>query len=289
MGNHKDVIREIEKLKSMTPGGFFSSNKPDWKAIWAQVKVVGYSFKGVKFPTRDEHQQAWDKFQSLVDKIKYYQKEEQEKWNQKKSESTYYRDCIISQAKLAKPSYSSLTDVIMFLATGGVSAILDAIMGPFDEHKSELQRASEQLKKGWDLLNSYKNNMLGRDKHDAFLALNEAKENLDHEWYLYKQERQKAFDKFIREREAKQQAWRDRTEENIRKLEDRQERLNSVLSHKEDHLEKLRRDLDDAWSDDYRSRVSGWIAEEESNIEDIRNKLSNVENWLYEARSRLNS
>jgi len=41
--------------------------------------VVGDSFKGAKFPTHEEHQQAWDKFQSLVSDVKRTQEEEQEK------------------------------------------------------------------------------------------------------------------------------------------------------------------------------------------------------------------
>jgi predicted nucleic acid-binding Zn-ribbon protein len=159
----------------------------------------------------------------------------------------------------------------------------------FRWRSKELQHASEALKKGWTMLNEHKEDMLGRDKHDAFQAFNEAKEHLDREWDNYKRERQKAYDNHQREHEQKQQAWRRGTEENIRYLEDRRDRLNSVLSHKESHLEDLRNKLSDAWSDDYRSRVSGWIDEEESNIQDIRDKLSNVEDWLHEARSKLNS
>jgi hypothetical protein len=288
MGDFRSVNQEIDKLESMIPGGFFSSNKPDWKSIWSQIRVVGSSFKGAKYPSREEHQQAWDKYQKLINEVKRIQGDEQDKWNSKKSESARLRDRIISQARSAKPS-SGIGDVILCIATGGVSMLLDAIMGPFDDRKRELQSASEQLRKGWDMLNEYKDSMLGRDKHDAFQALNEAKEYLDQKWDDYKRERQSAFDKYQRERDEKQQAWRDRMEENINKLEDRRDRLNSVLSHKESHLDDLRDKLRDAWSDDYRARVSDWISEEESNIEDIRNKLSNVEDWLYEARSKLRS
>lgn len=288
MRDHKNVTREISKLESMIPSGFFSSGEPDWTLIWKQIKLVGASFKEARYPTQEEHQQAWDKFQRLVSDVKLHQQKEQEKWDQKKSESVRYRDRIISQANSARPS-SGIADLILCIATGGMSAILNAIMGPFDEHKRELQRASEALEKGWAMLNEYKENMLGRDKHSAFQALNEAKERLDREWDSYKRERQKAYDNHQREREQKQQAWRVRTEENIRNLEDRRGRLNSVLSHKESHLEDLRSKLSDARSDDHRSRVSGWIDEEESNIKDIREKLSNVEDWLHEARSKWNA
>lgn len=288
MGDYNNVKRKISKLESMIPKGFFSTDKPNWKSIWQQIKVVGSSFKGIKFPTKEEHQQSWDKFQGIVNEVKRRQKEEQDKWNRKKVESGRLRDSIISQAHSVKLP-SGIADLILLIATGGISGILNAIMGPFDEKKRELQSAGVRLRKGWDMLNEYKVNMLGRDKHDAFQALNEAKENLDREWDAYKRERQKVYDNYQRERERKQQAWRQRTEENIRKLDDRRDRLNSVLSHKESHLEELHRNLSEAWSDDYRSRISGYIAEEESNIQDIRDKLINIEGWLYEAREKLNS
>jgi len=287
MGDYESVNREISKLESMIPSSFFSSAKPDWKLIWRQIKLVGSIFKGARYPTREEHQQAWDKFQNLVSDVKSRQGQEQEQWDQKKTESARYRDRIISQANSARPS-SGIADLILLIATGGISGILNSIMG-LDEHKRELQRASEALRKGWGMLDEYKENMMGHDKHDSFQALSEAKEHIDREWDSYKRERQKAYDSHQMEHEQKQQAWRHRTEENITNLEDRRDKLNSILSHKESHLEDLRSKLSDAWSDDYRSRVSGWIDEEESNMQDIRDKLSNVEDWLYEARSKLNS
>jgi len=287
MENHEKIGREIDNLRSMLPSGLFSSSKPNWKSIWVQIKKISEGFKNVRFPTKEERETAWNEFQSLVDDVKQQQEKEHEEWNKKKSESERLRDRIIRQADNAKIS-SGLADIILTLATGGINLILDAIMGPFDEKKSELQNASKQLQKGWEMLKEYKNDMLGRDKQEAFEALNNAKENLDAEWEEYKRERQKAFDNFIREKERNRDSWRERVENNIRKLEDRRDRLNDVLSHKESHLDDLRDKLSDARSDDYRDRISGWISEEESNIDDIRDKLKNIEDWLYEERSKLN-
>lgn len=281
MEGYQSVLEEIQKLESMMPSGFFSSSKPDWKAVWSQIRITGSSFKGVKFPTHEEHQQAWDRFQSLVNNVKQAQEEERRKWLENTSESAKLKDRIISQAYSARLS-DGIADMVLAIATGGVSVALSAMMGPFDEKQRELEACSSQLKKGWDMLSEYKERMLGRDKQEAFQALNETKEILDRAWEDYKRERKKAFGDYQRERQQ-------RTQENIRKLEERRERLNDILSRGESHLEDLRRKLSDAWSDDYRERVSGWIEEEESRIQDLRSQLSDVENWLYEARSRLNS
>jgi len=288
MNDYNDVKMKISKLESMISKGVFSTNNPNWKLVWQQIKIVGSNFKGINFPTKEEHQQSWDKFQDIVNEVKCRQKEEQHKWDQKKAESIKLRDSIIAQAHRAELP-SGIGNLILVIATMGISEILNTIMGPFDEKKRELQSAGVELKKGWDMLNMYKVNMLGCDKHDAFQALNKAKENLDSEWNTYQQERQQVYDNYQREREQKNQAWRQHTEENIRNLDNRREKLNDVLSHKESHLEELYDKLNEAWSDDYRSTISGYIDEEESKIQDIRNKLNDIEGWLYEAKKKLNS
>lgn len=46
------------------------SGKTNWKEHWASIKVVGNAFRGVRYPTRDEHRGAWDRFQSIVERFK---------------------------------------------------------------------------------------------------------------------------------------------------------------------------------------------------------------------------
>lgn len=269
--------------------GIFSFGKSDWKAIWNQIKITGKSFKGSRFPSKEEHQSAWDKFQKLVSEVKSKQAEEQKEWENKKAESARLREKIVSQAKLARPYDSGLADVILTIATGGINLLLDAIMGPFDEEKQMLKSCGQQLQKGWTMLKENKERMLGRDKKIAFDALNETKELLDKRWKKYKEQRQRAWEQYQRERIRKHQAWKERVESNIRKLEERRERLNNVLTHKERHLDELYDKLREARSDNFRSVVSGWISEEESNISDIKEKLRKIEDWIYEDENKLRS
>lgn len=282
------VLQEIDELKSMIPGDFLSFEKPDWKSIWCQIRIVGASFKEVKFPTRDEHQKAWDRFQSIVSSVKEAQAEEYKQWEEKKSKSSGYKDEIIYQAELAKPS-GPMGDLVLSIATGGLSTALSALMGPFDERKDELVSCSDHLKQGWALLNEYKENMLGQDKKEAYNALYQAKEQLDQAWADYKKERQQAFDDYQNERQRKHDEWVTRIEANIDKLDDRRENLLEKIAHREEILDNLQNKLDEAWSDDYRDNISGWIDEEEEKLDDLRSKLDNVENWLEEERNKLNS
>ena len=293
MSDYNKTLREISHLKSMVPG-LLSFNSTDWKEVWKQVKVVGAAFKGVRFPSREEHQKAWDDFQRIVDEIKEKQseerKEKQKAWDAKSNTSAFWRDKIIRLAQDAKPYRSTgLEAIILAIATGGLSIVLEMIMGPFDDRKSELQSASESLKQGFSLLSERKQEIMSQDKGLCFDALNEAKDYLDREWTVYKEERQKAWDTYQGEKQQKHQTWKNRTEDNLRKLEERRDKLASVLAHKESHLNDLQDKLSDARSDSYRDRVSGWIDEEKENIEEIQDKLRNVLTWIEETEDKLRS
>lgn len=288
MSDDREVNSNISRLELMIPR-LFDFGKPDWKAIWNQIRITGQSFKGSKFPSKEERESAWNKFQHLVNKVKVKQAENQKDYERKNDESARLREMILSQARSACPYDSGLADVILTIATGGTNLLLNAIMGPFDEEKQMLKSCSEQLQKGWALLRDNKERMLGKDKEIAFEALNETKELLDRKWAAYKAERQRAWDEYQRERASKRHDWEQRIESNIRSLEERREKLNNVLAHKERHLDELYDNLRKAWSDDYQSRVSGWISEEESSIADIKEKLSNIEDWIYENKDKLRS
>jgi len=286
MTDYRDVLRNISKLESMVPG-IIDFGKPNWKATWNQIRITGKSFKGVRFPKKEEHEAAWEKFQDIVSSVKSHQEADQKRWQVKKEESERIRNSIISQAQAAEPYDSGLADVILTIATGGANLLLNAIMGPFDEEKQMLKNCGNQLQKGWDILNQNKNKMFGKDKQIAFEKLNYTKEMIDRRWTSYKNQRQTAWEKFQSEREAKRRAWENRVESNTRSLEERREKLNRVLSHKENHLNELYDKLNDARSDEFRSRVSGWISEEESSIRDIKEKLDNIEDWIYENKQKL--
>ena len=288
MSDHKEVNKNISKLESMVPG-ILSFGKPDWKSIWQQVKITGNSFKGSKFPSKDEREDAWTRFQKLVEDIKEVQAEDQKKWEKKKEKSAQIRNMILAKADAARPVDTDIANLILTLATGGVNLLLETIMGPFDEEKDHLKSCSKQLQKGWDMLRENKEEMLGKDKGVAFDELNKTKEILDRRWESYKIERQRAYDNYQQIQANKRQAWKDKIESNIKNLEERREKLSHVLSHKEQHLSELYEKLRDAWSDDFRSRVSDWIEEEKSNIRDIEQKLRNIEDWIYENRDQLRS
>jgi hypothetical protein len=70
----------------------------------------------------------------MVTRVKEAQAEEHKQWEEKKSKSSEYKDEIIYQAELAKPS-GPMRDLVLSIATGGLSTALSALMEPFDEKK----------------------------------------------------------------------------------------------------------------------------------------------------------
>lgn len=296
----------IDSLDALVGEAESGSNR--WKEVWNEIKSIGEAFKESHFPTDKDRQAAWNRFQAIVGRVKGCQKRAKEEFDKRMHESEFHLDRLRSYASSATPS-SDMADLIIAICTGGLSVVvkagLEALLGPFDERKFELQRCSQALKEGWTYLGKYKGEMLGKHKQQAFAALNSAKEALDHAWKTWKSGRQQALDQYNAERrsareahhaekqaeqearQAKREAWEARIRESISNLESRIDRLEGVLHHKRSHLSELEDKRNSAWSDDFRDRVDSWISEEESRISDIESQLQRLRSWLEEARAKL--
>ena len=407
MKDYRNTLQEVEKLRSLIPSGFLGGGEWNFKEIWGQIKTTQTSFNSTRFPTREEHQKAWQDFQNLVSTVKEKQAEKrresanlrdkivrmaagippiddswakdlanillvgipeviekifgvfdsrkdalqdankdlkelwklfnseseqnnlfpedktvvyrslkdaesrlQEAWDEWKEvraqQSADLRDKVIARAEHAVP----LTWIEGFIATlaaaeltDGVSLILQVLLDAFADKEAELKLRNEELDKAWKFFNSEKNNLLPQDRNTAHQALNEAQARLNGAWGEYKQVRKKALDEHYGAKREKHEAWRSRTQENLKKNEQRREKLERALDHKrqnlennqqrqeklEDVLERKRQHLDelyvkrdDARSDSYSERVEGWIEEELESIQDIEEKLEKINGWIEE-------
>ena len=403
MKDHRNTLQEVEKLRSLIPSGFLGSGEWNVKEIWGQIKTTQTSFNGTRFPTREEHQKAWQDFQNLVNTVKEKEAEKrresanlrdkiarmaerippidddwmkflfnlaslgllevmemifgvsdsrknaletankelkdlwnrftseqsnlfpqdksvvyrslkdaesrlQEAWDEWKEvraqQSADLRDKIIARAEHAVP----LTWIEKFIATlmaaeltDGVSLILQMLLDVFADKEAELKLRNEELNRAWEFFNSEKNNLLPQDRDTARHALNEARARLNGAWDEYKHTKKKALDEHYRAKREKHEAWRSRTQENLKNNEQkrerlekaldrkrqnlennqqRQEKLEDVLERKRQHLDELYEKRDDARSDSYRARVEGWIEKELESIQDIEEKLENINGWI---------
>lgn len=299
MTDHKKVLKNIESLENIIPNELFDFSEWDLKAIWNQIKITGASFKGVRFPTSDEHSEAWERFQNLVEQVKEKQSERNKDFERRAERSRELRNNLISRADRIVPVNEELFNFIMTVATGGaylaLKLTLDAIFGKFDDAKAELLRANADLKELWDEFSAQKSKLNREDKDAIFHSLKSAQDKLSDAWDSYKKERQAAYENYKVEKAEKQaknsekhEAWKRRTQENISKNERRLEKLNHVISHKRRHISSLNEKLYDA-SGNYRDRVNGWISEEETAILEIQEKIEQVRNYIAEDQERLNS
>lgn len=268
-----------------------------WKDVWSEIKNIGQAFKESRFPTVQERQIAWNRFQSIIARVKVCQERAKEEVEEKVRKSEHHLEQICSYTWKATPS-SEADDVFLAIFTGGLSAVvkvgIEAILGPFDERKLELQRCSEVLKEGWTYLSQNKDEMLGKHKKDAFDALSNASDSLGIAWDTWKTGRQRAIEHYHTEkraaweaRQAKREAWEARMRENISKLEDRLDRLEDALDRRQSNLSRLEDMRSSVRSDSYCERVDGWISDELKRIADIERKIDQVKEWISEMKEKL--
>lgn len=260
--------------------------KTKWKPVWAQIKEISSVFKNTHYPTKEERQRRWEHFQNLVHKVKDFQSKEQEKWAEKSNSSERYKNKIIACAQAAKPA-GAIGDFILSLVTLPVRPIIAMLPGDYDEKHEELKACSKSLKEGWQLISTYKNEMTGRDKKEVFDALKDAQESLNAAWEKWKEGKAQARAARADYFRSKRESFQDKIRERIETHKERLEKLYSVLSKCETHLDNLRDQRNSAWSDSFRDRVEGWIDEEENRISSIKEKIDRIEGWLDEDRRKL--
>ncbi len=262
-----------------------------WKPMRDTIRQTSSAFKAVRYPTQDEKQAAWDRFQALVQRFRAIQAEEQQSWDQVARRSAELKQEIVTCASEATPP-SGLEEAIGTLVMAPfqlVGRMINAVLPgpPVDETRQMLEYCSRKLKDGWRLLSEHKEEMLGRDKKEAFEALRQAQDRLNDAWERWKGARTEAQEAAREAHRARHEAWQDRVRGNVEKLEQRLDRLYDAVSRREAHRDHLLEQRDSAWSEGFRERVEGWIEEEEERIRDIRAKIAQVEDWLREERTKL--
>jgi len=281
-----ELDRRISKLNDHYHQA--KSNTRGWKELWSEIKEIGANFKGVRYPSKEERNEAWERFQGIIDSVKEAQDEERGKWDKKADRSSQLKDQILRLGEQGRPpnSFESaigeliiapfelLAEAVVDIATLGLLRI------EIDKEKVALKAYSSNLHKAWNEFKARKDEMLGKDKHEVFETLREIQDELDAAWEAWK----KTNDWYY---EANRSAHKGRIEASIEKLESRLENLYSILSKKESHVSDLEDKRDSAWNDDFRERVQGWIEEENDKIGDIKNQISQVEDWLSEQRGKL--
>jgi len=67
--DHRNLDGLIDGLDGEM-SSFFGDSKKDWRSIWDRIKEIGAAFKETRYPTRDEKDRAWSRFQSVVEHVR---------------------------------------------------------------------------------------------------------------------------------------------------------------------------------------------------------------------------
>jgi hypothetical protein len=294
--------KELDKLIRELEAMVYSNST---KSAWELIKTIGKSFKEVRYPIRSEREKAWNHFQSLVERVKEYQTQERQNRERIALQSERHKNEIIGCAEAAKPP-SELAKVLcapFLLIPDLIGSIVNSILpGPeIDETKQMLEHCSEQLREGWTIFKNSKNEMLGRDKNEAFQSLKSAEELINQAWERWREIKQEAYQARQAQREAKRAERERRDEEYQRKqdewrnrMQEKIERLEEVVQHKEAFIDRLESQIDDlrdksydARSDSFRDKVDSWIEEKETIISETKDQIRDIESKISEIRNKL--
>ena len=295
--------KELDDLIHSLKDAVESTNpqKGYWKELWSLVKEINSGFKETHYPTRDDRDKAWSRFQELVTKAKERGQENkarieqnQRDWERKQDRSRSARNTVISRAERATPLSEferSMGDIFLFpakiIADVFTSLIGINSMSSLDETRRELLACNEALQEAWKAFNDNKKNMLPGDRNQAYESLQDASRKLDEAWRQWKERNSSLREQRQREWDEKHRSFVERVNANIAKLEEKLAKAEAALQKQEAHLDDLREKYDTAWNDSYRERCSDWIDECESRISSIKEHIDRLEGWINEERKKL--
>jgi len=308
---------ELDKLIDDLQAAIDDSDptKGYWKTLWALVGEIGYGFKNIRYVTREDREQAWERFQELVSQARTKSEsakrrfnERQQEWKLKEERSQRSSDNIRRKAMRSHPTTSggSVVADIVLLPLTLIQRIIEELLGVteldrLEEIRRELVKCSDMLKEAWNEFSNCKQNMLPGDKNEAFRSLQEARDKLNYGWQRWKEikgelhnikhreweKRQREREERRVEREIKRRLFLERVEANISKLEDKLSHSRDALTRKENHLDELKGNYYGAWNDSFKERCSEWIQETEETISNIKEHIERLESWLEQERDKL--
>jgi hypothetical protein len=301
--DYRDLNALIEQLRDAVEET--APQKGYWGKLWTLARQIQQEFKESRFPTRADREAAWNNFNELrnlarqrseSDRVRMHEREQE--WEKKRGNSSRARSAVEGKAFQTRPS----TDIERAIAAPIliplqlIDAMLRNVMGleQPDHVKQELLACHEKMREAWTLFGESKNELLPADKAQTYKTLSDAQARLDSAWARWKDEshrlwtlKQEEWEKRKKEREEKHQLFVQRVAENIEKLEGRLGSATSALKRHEARLEKLQSDLDNARSESFKERCSGWIEECEEKIADIQGSISRLTSWIDEEKAKL--
>lgn len=265
--DHKQLDALIKEFEYMIPNanGMFSFAPPhDWRPMFAKAKEIQGAFGGgVRYPTKQERDAAWVKFNDLRNLV--FERANTER-STLRFESEQRRNEILGHIKYA--GYDPGVDILFFFLPTTVE---------------DMKQKGVTLKEGGQMLSRYKDKMLKEHKDECFEKIQELRRTHDMFWGEYK--RLSAQRRL--EMAEKQQSFKERTEANLRANQERLEKATIAYERVEANLDSNREKLASARNPDFAERVEGWIAQDEDKLRSIEESMERARQWIKEDEERL--
>ena len=294
--DYSDLDQMITRLSAV-----IESDNPEkgyWKGLWSLVGEIRGGFKGTRYPSINEKNEAWKRLEKLIanaearsTKEKEERERRQREWEQKVAKSEAARDKLASKLGATRP-LSALEEMIGTLILAPIllfESMLRDLLGleQLDRMHEDLKSCSAAMKDAWRFFNESKDAFLPADKHSAYEQLTKAQDRLNRAWDAWKEANGRAHEDRKRQRDQKQHEWRQRVSANIAKLEANIDKAEGALEHQRRHLDKLQGDYDSAWNEGFRDRCRDWMGQARDKISDIEASLDKMRGWVEDERTKL--
>lgn len=246
----------------------FDVERHDWRPVWALCREIQETFKGYRgFETKEQHQEAWQRFNQLRQKASRLADIEKEKFA---SHSERLKADIVAEARATY--WSKSADFFIGAVLGHTEA----------EEMKDLQR---RLNAAGRKLSENKARMTREDKEVCFEAISDSRKSHDSFWEKYKEVSQHRQEGFHRKRST----WLAGVQENISKNQDKLNGARDALSRVRQRIDELQDKLSETKSPKWETLYSDWISEARTKEADIEESIERLRSWISEDEDKLNS
>ena len=268
------LTRLIDQLENSIPNvneGFscgFDVERHDWRPVWALCREIQEAFRGYRgFESKEQHQEAWQRFNQLRQKASRLADIEKEKFA---SQSARLKGDILAEARATYWSKSG--DFFIGVVLGHTEA----------EEMQDLQR---RLNDAGRKLSENKARMTHEDKEACFEAISDSRKSHDSFWEKYKEIRQHRQEEFQRQRST----WLASVHANISKNQDKLNGAKDALGRVRQRIDELQDKFSETKSPKWETIYSEWIAEARTKKADIEESVERLQSWILEDENKLNS
>jgi hypothetical protein len=235
----------------------------DWGPCHALMKEIGINFKGLRYPTPQERQAAWERYRALREEADSRLENERSGF---RGQSEWYCEAVL--AECSGISYSPVEDLLI----------------PFDTATADKVRHwGTLLQKAIDYYGTVKHRMLREHKERCWEKFDEVRASHRHFWAQLNQardERRAAYNERKATTIEKIRANRDRNTERLEKLQAARDRVSS-------HKEEIQAKLDETTSEKWQGIFQEWIDQDEQSLDDIDAKIDRIQGYIDEDEQKL--